>query len=427
MRSSSLDRRSFARLFAAGGSAALLARPDLLAAASVPVRQPSPSLDGAPDWEWVRAQFLLPEELSVLNAANLCPSPRHVLESVHHLTERLGSDPVPSYRAEMHEVKAPARAKIAAHLRVSPEDILITRNTSEGNNFVSSGLDLGVGDEVLIFGDNHPSNNAAWKRKGERFGFTVREVPQVNPHPGFDFYVEAFSRAITPATKVLAFTHLTNTAGDLFPAKELCALAREHDVISLVDGAQSFGLLDVDLSDIQPDFYTGSGHKWPCGPMEAGVLYVNARVQDRFWPSIVSAYVGETPLASTHEGLGQRDEPAIRALGEEMEFLSGIGQAEIEARSRELATAAIEGLAAIDGIKLWTSTDPGRRAAVVSFQPGNLEPARVIAALEADGIVASPRNGEDRPGTRFSPHFYNSFEDVERGVAAIRRYLRRGL
>lgn len=426
MRTPSLSRRDFARLFAAGGSAALLAHPAVreLAAAvpARPVRGPR-----AVDWEAVRERFLMPRELSVLNAANLCPSPVDVIRSVQDDTERLDRTPVPTFRNEMHGVKERTRELVAGHLRVSPEEILVTRNTSEANNWVSSGLDLGPGDEVVILDDNHPSNNLAWKGKAERFGFTVKEVAQVNPHPGAEYYVDAFRRAITPRTKVLAFTHLTNTSGDLFPAAEICRMAHEQGVITLVDGAQSFGLLDVDLSEMQPDFYSGSAHKWPCGPKETGVLFVNRRVQDRFWPSVYSAYTGATPLASTHEGMGQRDEPAIRAFGREIEFLGSIGQAEIEARGRELATALIEGLSGLDGVRLWVSKDAALRVAVVSFQPGSLDPRRTVAALEEDGIVAAGASGTGRPGVRFSPHFYNGFDNVERALAAIRRYLRTGL
>ena len=430
MSPSSLNRRDFARLFAFGGSAALFAHPALaeLAAAAPPHpwnRRASP-LEAA-DWDAVRAQFLLPRELSVLNAANLCPSPRPVLTSVYDDTEGLDRNPVPSFRDEMHGVKERTRELLAAHLRVSPEEILITRNTSEANNWVSGGLDLGPGDEVLIHSDNHPSNNQAWKAKAERFGYTVREVAQVNPHPGADHYVDAFRRAMTPATRVLAFTHLTSTVGDLLPVAELCALARERGIVTLVDGAQSFGLLDVDLSVLQPDFFTGSAHKWPCGPKETGVLYVNRRVQERFWPSLYSAYAGRTGLSRTHEGMGQRDEPAIRAFGNQIEWLGSIGQAAIEARSRELATVAVEGLSRVDGVQVWTSLDPAHRVAVVSFDPAGLDPAKTIAALEQDGIVAAARGGADRGGIRFSPHFYNSHEDVERGVAAIARYVRTGL
>ena len=125
--------------------------------------------------------------------------------------------------------------------------------------------------------------------------------------------------------------------------------------------------------------------------------------------------------------MGQRDEPAIHTFGEQVDFLTGIGQAAIEARSRELADALVEGLQSIDGVRLWCSLDPHLRVAVVSFDPAGLDPSRVLEALESDGIVAAARPGSDRPGIRFAPHFYNSFQDVDRAVGAIRRYIRTGL
>ncbi|MDE0358909.1 MAG: aminotransferase class V-fold PLP-dependent enzyme [Gammaproteobacteria bacterium] len=430
MPASSMNRRDFARLFAAGGSAALLGHPALEGLARRTPSGPLARGSGAGqvvDWDEVRARFLMPPELSVMNAANLCPSPASTLQAVYDYTERMDREPVPSFRGEMARVKEPTRDRLAEFLGVTPEEILITRNTSEANNWVSTGLQLGLGDEVVIMRDNHPSNNLAWKAKGQRFGYTVREIEPASPHPGADYYVRAFREAITPNTRVISFTHLTNTAGDLFPARELCTLAREHGVFSVVDGAQSFGLFDIDLSEVQPDFYTGSAHKWPCGPKETGVLYVNARVHDRFWPTMYSAYTGSRGLARTHEGLGQRDEPAIRAFGAQIEFLQEITMAEVEARSRELATALVEELSALDGVHMWTSQEPSRRAAVVTFRPGELSPGDVVGALENDGIVAASRGGSDRTGVRLSPHFYNSHTDVERAVSAVRGYLRTGL
>lgn len=421
-----MNRRDFARLFAIGGSAAFLGLPRFEEFRPPPLRDGA-LRPGAVDWEAIRSQFLMPPEVSVLNAANLCPSPGHVLEAVRADTERLDSRPVPSYRSEILAAKERTRDLLAAFLRVTPEEILIPRNTSEANNWISNGLDLGAGDEILIFSDNHPSNNRAWKEKARRFGYSVVEVPQVNPHPGFQHYLDAFERAMTPRTRVLSFMQHTNTAGDVFPAKELCALARERGVISVIDGAQSFGLMDVDLSDWQPDFFSGSAHKWPCGPKETGVLYVNRRMHDRFWPSMYSAYNGTRGLSRTHEGMGQRDTPAIKAFGDQIAFLERIGAAEIEARSRGLATLALEGLAEIEGVHLWTSVDPELRGAVVTFRPGNLDPGQVLQALESDGIVAASRTGGDRDGIRFSPHFYNWEADVRRGVDAIRRYVANGL
>ena len=426
MSRSSVNRREFARLFAIGGSAAMLGHPSFEGFRPAPL-SPRSLRPGAVDWDDVRSQFLMPPGVSVMNAANLCPAPARVLETVVEYTERLDSEPFPSFRGEIGGGKERTRALLAEFLRVTPEEILITRNTSEANNWVSNGLDLGAGDEVLIFSDNHPSNNQAWKGKGERFGYTVKEVQQVTPHPGMEYYVEAFEQAITANTRVMAFMHHSNVAGELFPAKELCALARDRGIISLIDGAQSFGLLDVDLSDIQPDFYSGSAHKWPCGPKETGVLYVNARVQDVFWPSSYSAYSGRSGISRTHEGLGQRDTPALYTFGTQIEFLQSIGMNEIEARSRELASQLIEGLTAIEGVHMWTSAEPQLRGAVVTFQPGELNARQVLGALEEDGIVAAARGGSSRGGIRFSPHFYNMEVDIERGIEAIGRYMRQGL
>lgn len=424
-----VSRRRFAYLFTVGGSAALMADPAFAAwMARASRRREAAGAAGDGAWEAVRRQFLMPPGFHLFNAANLCPSPEPVLKALSDHTRRMDETPSPAVRDEMHAVKERVRASLAEFLRVTPEEILITRNTSEGNNLVSSGVDLGPGDEVVVFADNHPSNLAAWREKGRRFGYAVTVLESPNPHPGADYYVEAVRRALTPRTKVLAFSHLTNTVGDVLPARELCALARDRGVLSLVDGAQTFGAFDVDLRDMDPDFYTGSAHKWPCGPLEAGVLFVNRRAQPRFWPSVVSAYPGQTGLSKTHEGLGQRDEPAILAFGEAIAFQRRLGTKAIEARTRELGQALIAGLRRIDGVALWTHPDPARSAGVVSFRPASLDPRALASALfERDGIVCAVRGGEDRGGLRFSPHIYNSHAEIEDVVEAVGRAVKAGL
>ena len=135
-----------------------------------------------------------------------------------------------------------------AFLRVTPEEIVITRNTSESNNVVSNGLDLKAGDEVLIFADNHPSNHQAWLEKAKRFGFSVVTVEQKNPHPG----AGVLHRRLHPrdhAADQGDGVHTSHQHGrrSCCRPKELCRVARERGVLSMLDGAQSFGLLDVDL------------------------------------------------------------------------------------------------------------------------------------------------------------------------------------
>ena len=426
MAASTVSRRDFARVLALGGAGTFL-RPGV----AWPRAAPLPRTPAAPDerfWQTVRDQFVMPPDLAMLNAANLCPSSAPVLETMYRNTKDMDRDPSFDNRVKMGQGRESTRKLLADFLRVTPEEIVITRNTSESNNLVSTGVDLKHGDEVLIFADNHPSNSTAWKEKAKRFGFTVKTIAHPNPHPGAEFFTDAVAKAITPQTRVLAFTHLTSTVGDLFPAKALCRIARERGVLTLVDGAQTFGLMDVDLSDVQPDFYSGSAHKWPCGPKENGVLYINKTAQPKIWASIFSAYPGSVGISKTFESFGQRDEPAMMAFGEALEFQTRIGRGHIEARARDLTQALMEGLKKIAGVTIWTSPDPTRSVAVLSFQPGTLDVRKLSAALyQKDRIGCATRGGQDRPGLRFSPHFYNTHAEVERTLAAVKTYMARGV
>ena len=419
-----VSRRDFARLLALSSSV-FLPRP--LLAWPAPLQQ-TPERPDEKFWLSVREQFLMPPELGVLNAANLCPSPAPVLEAMYLSTKDMDGDPSFDNRRKMSEGKEETRRLVAGFLRVTPEEIVLTRNTSEANNLVSSGLDLKAGDEVIVCADNHPSNNRAWTEKAKRFGYAVATISQPNPHPGPEYYLEAVRKAITPRTRVLAFTHHTSTVGDVLPARELCQIARERGVLTMVDGACTLGMLDLNLAEIQPDFYSGSAHKWPCGPKEVGVLYVNARAHAGLHPSIISAYPGAVGISRTMEAMGQRDEPAIIGFGEAITFQTKIGRRAIEARSRSLGQALMAGLRGIDGVQLWTHPDPSRSGAVVSFRPGTLDVSRLSAALyQNDRIGCATRGGSDRPGIRFSPHIYNTRAEVDRAVSAIAKYMRQGV
>ena len=403
------SRRDFGRLLALGGSAALVPAP---ARAADWLTQPA----GESYWERVRSEFMLESDLAMFNAANLCPASRRVVTVLERASREIDRDPSPANRRKLGEGREEARRRVAAYLNATPEDIVLTRNTSESNNVVSSGLDLGPGDEVLVYSANHPSNLNAWRVKAERAGFTVTTLEIPAPHPGADVIVQQASRAMTARTRVLAFSHVTAEIGDLMPAAELCQLARERGVLSLVDGAQSFGVLNVDLGFIRPDFYTGSAHKWPCGARENGVLYVNPAARDRIRPSVVSLYPGAVGVSRSLEAHGQRDEAAMMAFGEAVTFQTEVGKARIEARSRELATALVAGFAKIDGVVLRTSPMADRRAAIVTIQTGTRNASEIGAALYAqDRVICAPR----ATTLRFSPHFYNTMADVERAVAAV--------
>ena len=427
-----LNRRQFAQLFALSGTAAILPSRSWALEEFESTTAPLPPRPLAPDekyWQDVRARYLLPRDVIFLNAANLCPSPLPVVESLYQSTKGYEANPSPAVRTGlMRDGREAARQLLADMLGVTKEEIVITRNTSEGNNWVSSGLSLGADDEVIVYADNHPTNLNAWREKAKRFGFTVTTIPTVSPHPGAEAYVDLFAKAITPKTRLIGFTHLSSNSGDLFPAKEICAMARSRGVLTLLDGAQTFGALDVNLGEIKPDFYTGSAHKWPCGPKECGVLFVNKDVHDRIWPSVIGVYPGAVGISQKLEGMGQRDDARLVAFAESIRFREAIGRKVIDERLRQLSQFLITELKKLDGVHVYTDPAAGRSANIVIFKPGALDPRSFATALNMkDGVVATVRAGQDRPGLRVSPHLYNTMDEMERLIAATKKYLASGV
>ncbi|NNM03507.1 MAG: aminotransferase class V-fold PLP-dependent enzyme, partial [Gemmatimonadetes bacterium] len=238
-------------------------------------------------WARVKGQFSLAPGLILMNAANLCPSPYPVQEAVFARTRDVNRDPSFQNRGKFGPLKEEARAALADYVGASPSEIAITRNTSEGNNSVVNGLDLGPGDEVLLWDQNHPTNNVSWDVRARRWGFEVKRVTTPPGSENPEALVDSFQGAMTARTRVLAFSHVSNSSGVALPAEELCALARSRGILTLVDGAQSFGVYRLDLSGMGCDFFTASSHKWFMGPKEAGLMYVREGTQDRLWPSDV--------------------------------------------------------------------------------------------------------------------------------------------
>ena len=164
----SVSRRDFARLFAVGGSAALFADP-VWAKQNPQAPAFSPTIAGTGEafWKSVRAQFVMPADLGVLNAANLCPASRPVLEALRRETDSVDRDPSAQNRARLTGEKENLRKTLAAFLRVTPEEIVITRNTSEANNMVSSGLDLKAGRRSDRLPRQPPEQPHRLEREGE--------------------------------------------------------------------------------------------------------------------------------------------------------------------------------------------------------------------------------------------------------------------
>jgi selenocysteine lyase/cysteine desulfurase len=374
-------------------------------------------------WTQLRRQFPLEEGLTYLNAANICPASKPVLERQLAYLGDFHRNPSFQNRDKYKPMYERLRGKLAGFLHAaSADEIAITRNTSEGNNLIVNGLDFTAGDEIVITDHNHQSNNVAWRMRAKRSGLVIKSVPVSVPAQSRDLLIAEFDRLISPRTRMGALTHVTATTGLLFPVREIVELARRRNAWVHVDGAQTFGVFDVDLPALGCDSYAASSHKWMMGPLELGVLYVRAERLAQLWPPIVTAGWSEQLSGARRlDVVGQREDPRVVAFEAAVDFMQSIGIDKVEARSLELAAHARRRLAEIDAVEMKSAMTPELSSAVVKFSLRGRPPREAYDALwQQHRIALAITATGDAAGLRCSPHIYNSVDDIDRLVAGVR-------
>ena len=413
-------RRRFFRQFGTG----------LAASAAIPAWAESPdqffpalpSFIDEPDedyWNLVRAQFAIPKGKIMVNSANLCPPPYFINEKVASFHADLARDVSFQNRAKYGEMKNQALEMLADFVGAHKNECGITRNTSEANNIVVNGLDLGKKDEVIVWDQNHPSINTALSQRSKRRGFTVKQVSVPKNPDTIEDLLNPFVDAINSKTRLICFSHISNVSGIKMPVKELCALANEKGILTHVDGAQGLGFVDLDLHDLGCDFYTASTHKWLMGPFENGLLYVKNGNLDKVWATIISAGWSEENAITTDSKLcmlGQRNVAETATLPDIVDFHKQIGKKNIEKRVLEINTYFRNKLQEdIAGVSFVTPENPEINANITIFNLDGLEGRDVFGKLYSDyGIAGAPTGG-----IRISPTINSNLEDIDMIVNAL--------
>jgi selenocysteine lyase/cysteine desulfurase len=376
------------RMFMTAASAAVSIRfPTLLSAAT-----------GEPYWALVRNHFAFSEQRVPMNAANLCPSPRAVAERVAELTRDIDVDCSFHNREKFNRFLEESRSLLARQLSADADEIALVRNTSEANNIINNGLPLKPGDEVVLWDQNHPTNNVAWDVRSARFGIAVKRVS-------------------TPAAPASVDA---NVSGIRLPARQLCEMAHRRGLYVHVDGAQTWGALNINLRELGCDSYSASAHKWFLGPREVGLLYVRKERIAEIWPNTVAPGWGndaepDVKGARKFESLGQRDDARLAAIRTAVEFHNMIGPEKIEARVLELAASLKERVKGL-GIAVATPLEPALSGGVCIVRAEAKNGQQAYETLDRKFGIAGAATG----GLRLCPHIYNTMDHIERAAEGIK-------
>lgn len=371
----------------------------------------------------IRAQVPAVHAQVYLNTGTAGPLPEPVRAAMVEALEdqvalgRIAMD----YYMKLEDLKGKVRAAHAALLGCDPTEIALTQNTTDGMNLVTLGVNWQPGDEAITTNLEHAGALFPLFAARERFGITIK-MADVLDRP--EAAAEVIERLITPRTKLISLSHVSFITGAVLPIREICERAHRHGVLVLVDGAQSFGAMPVNVKELGVDFYAVTGQKWLCGPEGVGALYASQAAVSQV--NITFASYGTIESYNMYSGLLPRGnaqkfeqgtvQPASLAgqLAACRWLTDEVGQDWAYGRIRQLAGAARAMLAEIPGVRVLTPADG---AGLVSFQLTGADANQVLKALTDQSIII--RTVPHPQTMRMSAGFYNTDEELARLAAAL--------
>jgi len=428
------SRRDFIKLCGAagvGGVSSLLLPQDTEAAVSLDLIK-SRASEGIFDelfWSIVRSQFVFQPGTIYMNTGTEGIMPRYVTARMGNYFKKFAENP---WDAMMNSPVQTACDTVAEFIGADPDEIVITTNTTEGMCLTVNGLDLQEPDEVLTTVHFKPFNSCLSIVRDRR-NVTITELGIQTPAQNNDEIIATFENAITPQTKVFCFCHINYSTGLRMPVKELCQLARDNDIITIVDGAHAIGMFNLDLHDLGCDFYACSPHKWLNAPPGTGVLYMRKEVQDLLWPTVTEGYPSIKQCSSLFQTKGQVCYPIYSGLIDALNFQNLITKDKVENRIMALSTYLKEEIVNTWGEgSLFTPLDEEMSSGLVCFNPfddhsekgGRLTALwETLYEMKVVTRTAAFRDApaqKDRRALRISTHIFNSFSQLDSVLTKIK-------
>jgi isopenicillin-N epimerase len=423
-----MDRRDF--LHIASGSIALVAfQDDALekahaAAQSSAGRKPDEVARDEDYWSQIRDAFTVDRNVINLNNGHVSPAPRPVQDALRRYIEFSDMGPWHTMIDNLEKQIEMVRRRLAATAGCDPEEMAITRNSSESLEIAQYGIDLKPGDEVLTTNQDYPRMLTTFRQRERREGIVLKTISFPVPPPSPDDLYQRFERAVTPKTKVILVCHITNRTGVIFPVKRICEMARARDIPVIVDGAHAFSHFPYSLADLNCDYYGVSLHKWCCAPIGTGFLYVRRSRVRTTWP-LMAAEARQDNDIRKFEEIGTHPAANHNAISHALAFSENIGVDRKVARLRYLRDRWAHRLAENPKVRILHSPDPAMSAGIGFLAFNNVDPGKIHDGLLTKyNIVTARVAHEEYDGLRITPHIYSTVSDIDIFADAVEKELK---
>jgi isopenicillin-N epimerase len=378
----------------------------------------------------LKNEFLLDPNVIFLNHGSFGATPRPVFSSYQKWQRELEKQPVEFLGRRFVDLMAHSRAELGNYLHTAPDNLVYVSNATTGLNIVARGLHLTHDDEVLATDHEYGALDRTWRFLASKQGFKYINHPVKLPITDPKAFIQDFWQSVTPATRVIFISHITSPTAVIFPVAEICRRARQNHILTVIDGAHAPGQIPLNLDELGVDFYSGNLHKWLCAPKGSAFLFARPEVQELVEPMVVSwGWQSDKPGPSRFvdylEWTGTNDYSAYLAVPDAIQFQADHHWEKVRETSHSLAQQARMRISNLTGMEPFYPDSPIWYAQMGTAPlPNGTNIDLLKTRLYDDFHIEIPLiewNGHKL--IRFSLQAYNSLEDVEALVNALKQLL----
>lgn len=379
-------------------------------------------------WNEIARAFDTDRSLVNLNNGGCSPAPSHVLEAMIRDLRFSNEIPVEHMWGVLEPRIESCRRDLAQMFGCDDEEIAITRNASEANETMILGLDLQRGDEVIVTNQNYGRMITTWEQRVRRDGITLKQISFTVPVPSQAYLVDQFRQAITPRTKVIEITHITNLTGHIFPVHDIVQMAREHGIVVFVDGAHAFAHFPFTRDALDCDYYGTSLHKWLHAPIGTGFLYVRRSRIKGLWP-LMAAPSSMDDNIRKYEEIGTHPAANHNAIAVAAAFSRGIGLDRKAARLRFLRDRWADRLEKESSrVHVLTTRDDTQSCGIALVNVDGLDTPKLQQWLwSKHRVMTTPIVHPEFHGLRITPSIYTTLSDIDTFGDVMTKAIRSGI
>ena len=371
-------------------------------------------------WAQVRTGYRLKPDYINLENGFYCFLPEQILENYLHHVREVNYQGSYYMRTVQWDNKRAVAAQLAELVGCSPEEMMITRNTTESLDTIIGGFPWKKGDEAVIADQDYFAMQEMFRQQTDVHGVVVKKISIPN-HPSSDEeIVDLYAKAITPKTRLIMVCHMINITGQILPIRKICDMAHSKGVEVMVDGAHAVAHIAFSMRDLDCDYYGASLHKWLSAPLGAGMLFVKKDKIAQIRP-LFADYGYQPGDIRRLNHTGTHPVATDLAIGNALEYLYTLGLDRKEARLRYIQQYWTSRVKDLPNIVLNTPTDPARACGIANVGIRNMKPGEMAETLlKKHRIWTVAIDGQGVQGCRITPNIYTTTKELDTFVQALK-------